>query len=100
MIFRQVLVSWISGSLTHMKSDISISHSIIFAIKMVLVIRGDIRHLKKTSSQHNSHLKKRIFDSFRYFRSLGFYSIRVSISRYQQKVLMRYFQSTDRYVDD
>lgn len=100
MICKQGQGLWIYGSLIRMEKDIDISHSIISATKMARVIRGDIPHLKRTSSRHNFHLKKRTFDSFRRFHFLGFYSIREGTLRYQQIVLRKYSQSTDLYVDD
>ncbi len=76
MTYKQGQGSWIYGSLIRMRSDIGTSHSIISETKMVPETREDIPHLRKISSQHSSPLKKRIFDFFRHFHFLEFYSIR------------------------
>ena len=62
MTSRQGQDSSMSGSMTHTRSDTSISHSISFAMLMVQKTRNDIPSSRRISSQHDCRLKKHSSD--------------------------------------
>ena len=54
-----------SGSVSRMSEDISISPSISFAINTVQKTKDDIPNLKRVSSLRDSHFRRHIFGFFR-----------------------------------